>query len=333
MQLHDTTKKVTAAVQDAIVSLESHLNETASLIQQTSVDNLSDSEMVDLRFRIESDIMEAASQRKQLVDAITRQLSAISVEVDDDGELLTATDTIGAMEEELLSLQERADMDLQLTQLGMAVEVIDHEFQAVIRSIRSNLRRFHAWADVNEQLAEMYEGMSAGFDHLDNYLALFTPLHRRQQKTKIEIRGSDISKFIEDLFEARFERHGVALTASRAFQRHRFMGHPSTFYPVFVNLIDNAIYWLRDRPDPREITLDANADTMLISDNGPGIPSRDDEAIFEMGFTRKPAGRGLGLYISKDVLSRANYSLLLVDGIEKAGTTFAVQPILVDVDA
>ena len=333
MQLHDTTKKVTAAVQDAIVSLESHLNETASLIQQTSVDNLSDSEMVDLRFRIESDIMEAASQRKQLVDAITRQLSAISVEVDDDGELVTAADTIGAMEEELLSLQERADMDLQLTQLGMAVEVIDHEFQAVIRSIRSNLRRFHAWADVNEQLAEMYEGMSAGFDHLDNYLALFTPLHRRQQKTEIEIRGSDISKFIEDLFEARFERHGVALTASRAFQRHRFIGHPSTFYPVFVNLIDNAIYWLRDRPSPREITLDAHADTMSVSDNGPGIPSRDDEAIFEMGFTRKPAGRGLGLYISKDVLSRANYSLLLVHGIEKTGTTFAVQPILVDVDA
>ncbi len=332
MQLRDTTKKVTEAVQNAIMGLESHLNEIASRIQQTNVDDMSDSNLVDLRLGIESDIRDTASKRKYLVDAITNQLSAISVELDADGEIATASDTIGAMEEELLELQERADFDLQLTQLGMAVEIIDHEFQAVIRSIRKNLQRFHAWADVNDQLAEMYEGMSAGFDHLDNYLALFTPFHNRQRKTEIEIRGSDLSKFLEDLFDDRLGRHDVSLTATRAFQRHRFMGHPSTFYPVFVNLIDNAIYWLRDQQPPREIRLDAQGDTMLISDNGPGILRQDSEAIFEMGFTRKPAGRGLGLYISKDVLNKTYYELLLVDKVEEVGTTFAVQPIPADVD-
>ena len=332
MQLRNTNKLVTEAVKAAIVDLESYLNETASRIQHTNVDDMSDTEIVELRLSIESEVNEVASKKAQLLDTITSQLSEISVTTDIDGEVLSVADTIGAMEEELLNLQERAEIDLELTQLGMAIEIIDHEFQAVIRSIRNNLRRFHAWADVNEQLADVYQGLSAGFDHLDTYLALFTPLHRRQNKTEIEIRGSDLSKFLRDLFEDRLRRHGIALTATHLFQRHHFMGHPSTFYPVFVNLVDNAIYWLRDQTASREIILNARGDTMLISDNGPGIPSQDCEAIFEMGFTRKPAGRGLGLYISKDVLKRANYDLLLVDEAKKVGTTFAVQPIVDNVD-
>ena len=54
-----------------------------------------------------------------------------------------------ALEQRTLELEERSEYDLQLAQLGMAVDVINHEFDASVRSIRNNLRRLHAWADVN----------------------------------------------------------------------------------------------------------------------------------------------------------------------------------------
>ena len=65
---------------------------------------------------------------------------------------------------------------------------------------------------------------------------------------------------------------------------------------------------------------------MFVSDTGPGVPAQDREAIFELGFTRKPGGRGLGLYISKDVLNREHFELKVSDNPDGVGTMFVIQP-------
>ena len=192
--------------------------------------------------------------------------------------------------------------------------------------VRSNLLRFRAWADVNEDLSDVYNGIRVSFEHLDSYLTMFTPLQRRLYRSEIEIRGSDVSKFLLDLFGERLERHNAEAKATQAFQRHRFMGYPSTFYPVFVNLVDNAIFWLRDQSPPRSISLDVEDATMIVADNGPGVHPRDREAIFELGFTRKPGGRGLGLYISRDVLARVGYDLTVGEPADGIGAVFMIRP-------
>ena len=325
-QLRATSNQVTDAVRRVMGNLETELNEVAQQVQRTDLSALSDAEVVQLRLDFDSEIDTIASQKETQLVAIAEQLQAIVVDPDESGQIATHLDVVGAVEEELLALQERADADLELTQLGMAIEVIDHEFQATIRSIRNNLQRFRAWADINEQLADVYHGIRVSFEHLDSYLTLFTPLHRRLYRTEIEIKGSDISKFLLDLFRERLERHGVEARATREFLRHRFTGYPSTFYPVFVNLMDNAIFWLRDQSPPCIIRLDAEDDAMIVEDNGPGVAPEDREAIFELGFTRKPGGRGLGLYISRDVLDRVGFALNVGEPPTGKGTLFTIRP-------
>lgn len=331
-QLHKTSGQITGAVRRVILDVESELNEIAQRVQRTDLTALSDAEVVQLRLDFDAEIDAIASMRETQLEAIAEQLRSISVDPDEFGELITQADIAGAIEEELLGLQERAEMDLELTQLGMAVEIIDHEFQATIRSIRNNLRRFRAWADVNEQLADVYNGIRVSFEHLDGYLTLFTPLHRRLYRSEIEIKGSDVSRFLLDLFRDRLERHDVQASATRAFLRHRFTGYPSTFYPVFVNLVDNAVYWLRDQNLPRTIRLDVEGNTMIVADNGPGIPVEDRDAIFEAGFTRKPGGRGLGLHISRDALKRVGYELVVGDPPGGQGAVFMLRPPAVEDD-
>ena len=328
-QLHATSENITEAVRRAIVNLETELNEVAQRVQRTDLSILTDAEVVQLRLALDSEIDVIASEKEAQLDAIADQLRTIVVDPDDSGQIITQVDVAGAVEEELLALQERADADLELTQLGMAVEVIDHEFQATIRSVRNNLRRLRAWADVNEQLADVYHGIRISFDHLDGYLTLFAPLHRRLYRSEIEIKGSDVSNFLLDLFKERLDRHEVAVRVTRAFRQHRFIGYPSTFYPVFVNLMDNAIFWLRDQSPPRNIRLEAAGDSMIVADNGPGIARRDHEAIFELGFTRKPGGRGLGLYISRDVLERVGFDLTIGDPLDGDGAVFMMRPRIV----
>jgi signal transduction histidine kinase len=66
---------------------------------------------------------------------------------------------------------------------------------------------------------------------------------------------------------------------------------------------------------------------MLISDTGPGISERDRESIFELGFTRKPGGRGMGLHISRNVLQRVGYTLSLDPDMVDEGATFRIAPL------
>ncbi len=331
-QLRATSESVSDAVRQAIANLESHLNEMAQRFQRTDLTVLTDAEVVELRFGLDSEIDSIASAKREQLERISEQLRAITVVPDGSGQIVTQLDIAGAVEEELLALQERAEADLDLTQLGMAVGIIDHEFQSTIRSVRNNLRRFKAWADINDELSDVYNGIRVNFEHLDSYLTLFTPLQRRLYRSKVEIKGSDVSKFLLGLFGERLKRHGVEAKATETFQRHRFTGYPSTFYPVFVNLVDNAIFWLRDQPPPRYISLDAKGATMIIADNGPGVHDRDREAIFELGFTRKPGGRGLGLYISRDVLARVGYDLTVGERSDGNGTTFMIRPRNADED-
>ena len=324
--LHQTSVRVSRAVQEAMHGFEATLREATQRLQRVNLTNLTEAEIVQLRLDFETEIDSAAREKKDILDTISQQLEAIVVAPDGSGYMVTALEIAGAQEEQILALQEQADTDLELTQLGMAIEIINHEFQATIQSIRNHLRRLQAWADVNKQLSDVYRGIRNNFEHLDSYLTLFTPLHRRLYRKKIKIKGNDIGRFLFDLFGKRFERHRIDAKMTPAFRSYCITGYPSTFYPVFVNLVDNAVFWLQDQPLPRTIILDAKGQGLLVADNGPGVSLRDREVIFEMGFTRKPGGRGLGLYISRDVLRKIGWELAIGEITERQGTVFIIRP-------
>jgi signal transduction histidine kinase len=234
-------------------------------------------------------------------------------------------DMIEAMDTELQGLREQADTDAELVQLGLAVAIINHEFVAAIKGIRHKLRELGSWARANDDLLPLYQEIRTNFDHLDAHLNLFTPLQRRLQRKQTIIKGSEINHYVRTLFSVRFKRHNIELEVTQEFLDSEVPGFPSTIYPVFVNLIDNAVFWLKDIQDKPVITLDFSDNAYFISNNGPAIHIRDKEAIFEQGFSRKPGGRGLGLFISQKALRKEGMNLTIVQPGSKEGwTTFAI---------
>ena len=100
---------------------------------------------------------------------------------------------------------------------------------------------------------------------------------------------------------------------------------------VLINLFDNAAYWL-DTNAPsalREIrvTLDGDRGELIFADSGPGVDVEDKPYIFEPFFSGKgQEGRGLGLYIARQLLERYGYAIEL-DSADRAslrGATFVV---------
>ncbi len=322
-EAHRVASGVRNVASTCLSEVESELRSVVSEFQRVDVSKLQDADFVETRNALEARILGVAENKSSLLGSLIDQLKAVEL----TGET-SALDQLVAIEQRNVALEEEVEADLQLAQLGMAVEIINHEFHATIRSIRNNLRRLKAWADINKDLEVLYHNIRASFDHLDGYLTLFTPLQRRLYRRAVDIRGSDIYTFLSDLFRERFSRLDIEFRKTRAFSEMKINGYPSSFYPVFVNVIDNAVYWVsQNNPsEERRIVLDATDDFFLVADSGPGVNLGDREAIFEFGFTRKPGGRGMGLHIAREVLRRVGYDLSLRDSEDHKGATFAIGP-------
>lgn len=76
---------------------------------------------------------------------------------------------------------------------------------------------------------------------------------------------------------------------------------------VLINLLRNAIEALQSRASDREIKISARAlggrVVIEVTDNGPGIPAATQRSLFQAFNTTKADGMGLGLTISRTIVS------------------------------
>lgn len=317
------SKKIKDLTTDLILDLDNQIREVKDQFKLLSTKD--DFDLVTERMSMENQIDTISQRNTDVMDRIIRQFESFYVEKGDDGQIITNDQIADATSEELEVLRERLQTDVELSQLGLAVGIVHHEFDGTINSIRHSINDLKAWSDVNESLEKVYKNIKINFEHLDGYLNLFTPLNRRLNRRREDISLLDIKVFLIDLFKARMERHQIAFKHTNGFANKKINGFRSTFYPVFVNIIDNAIYWLKqsDVPD-KIIRLHADDSGIYISNNGLAIKPQDKERIFEMHFTRKINGRGMGLSISREVLEAEGYSLILDEPRENSTVTFKI---------
>lgn len=292
-------KQITLPQDSKLQELEDYLNFQLSL-------NEHDNKILTINYT--KDIDTIKSEYDNIFEKIEYALlNSISVS---NNELISNEDLLEAYQKEIINFKKNNETDMELLQKGLAIDVINHEFTNNIKYVRDNIKHLRAWAEQNAKLMELYNNIYNGFMHLDGYLALFTKLQRRLYRTPIEISGSSILRYVQDIFKEKLESHNINLTASEPFKSKIIKGFPSTFYPVFINLVDNSIYWIKEYTKDKNIYFETDKNNnWIIRDNGPGIKKQDEQRIFEKGFSRKESGRGLGLYICKEVLKEEGYDI------------------------
>ena len=98
---------------------------------------------------------------------------------------------------------------------------------------------------------------------------------------------------------------------------------------LFLNLFDNAVYWLETQNKSRRIEIILNSDSqqLIFADNGPGIAEGDLAYIFEPFYSGKgQEGRGLGLYIARQLLERHDFTIDVTSKRERvlSGANFVI---------
>ena len=96
----------------------------------------------------------------------------------------------------------------------------------------------------------------------------------------------------------------------------KLYGYPGDLQSAMVNIIHNAIHWLKSTENNKKIVeisskVEGDMAKISISNNGPLIDEQDQNAIFDAGFSLKSDGHGLGLSIAKEACKNSNGDLSL----------------------
>jgi signal transduction histidine kinase len=178
--------------------------------------------------------------------------------------------------EEVNELRQELDRLNSLAQLGIAVEIIGHEMESYDDMIRSGLNRLPAEA----RLSSAAKDIEFGCEGLTDQLRFLSPLKLSGHRPTIWITGEQIFNYIKDFFGPLFVRAAVSFEATPEFRQFRVYDQPSRLYPVFINLVNNSLYWVGVNEPPRKILLSAGKNRVIVSDTGPGVDEDDVGSLF-----------------------------------------------------
>ena len=119
------------------------------------------------------------------------------------------------------------------------------------------------------------------------------------------------------LLEQSLRMRRIRLLRPHSPEQQRVLANRTRLEQVLVNLIQNAMDAVADMPHPQiriETGDDADAVWISVSDNGPGIPPERRGDLFAPFSSSKPLGLGLGLVISRDIVSDLGGSLEFAPG-------------------
>lgn len=241
-------------------------------------------------------------------------------------QLIEGIDLQGAVD---ITNEYREELEEQLrdiravAQIGITVEIIGHEFESLESDVRRNLAKLPQSARATDAYRQALRAHQA----LADRLRFLSPLKIGGYRSRETITGEQIAEYVAEFFSAMFTERRIEFVATTAFRKIAITDIPSRIFPVFINLINNAIYWT-SQSDKRRIQLDFKDGLAIIADTGPGIDPEDVPRLFTIFFTRRRFGRGVGLYLSRANLAIAGHKIRYATGDDPrvlGGANFVIE--------
>jgi len=240
---------------------------------------------------------EAGNTLFPLVDHIKR----LSFDIDEE-------QVQGAYKAQYDQMKYQWEQTRDTAQLGIAVEIIDHEFNQLYAKINGQLIELNK----NETVSSIKEFgfLEKNFKQLEDKYALLSPLYRISGALAKDISGQTIYNYLLEFFENQIDQYNIVFDVSDEFKNHLINIKEPVIHTVFINIVNNAIYWMRNK-EQRTIKLDYLTETkeIIIANSGEKIPDYRLDKIFELFYSQRPNGRGIGLYLSKQSLNEASLDI------------------------
>lgn len=127
---------------------------------------------------------------------------------------------------------------------------------------------------------------------------------------------NDLIKELVTLVKTDFDQSGIELSYESQENDCKILIDPKLISQVVINLLKNAKEALSETNQPKVsivLAKDEFTFSLMISDNGVGIPEELREDIFVPFFTTKKQGTGIGLSLSRQIMKAHGGDLRLMD--------------------
>lgn len=256
--------------------------------------------------------------------AMSQKASSLMAAIDTDSEV-KAEQTIGFLRAENLRLEAELDIYSDLANMGLAAEIVSHEFNQLFINVNDAIRNMAPY--VKDQAAKYWlRQIDMGFRSISDRQNQLSPMYRSYSLRKAP---TQLRQFIEEVrrfIEGELKRNKVEFT-NDVDPDVTVIISKSKVFPALSNLISNSLYWVKNQETKKIlIRFDTPSRTLFVEDSGTGIVAAKKDMIFEPFVSYKPNGRGLGLTIARKVLESQGYKLEIASDDEKtlSGACFKI---------
>jgi C4-dicarboxylate-specific signal transduction histidine kinase len=222
----------------------------------------------------------------------------------------------------------RAAESQRLAQFGQLSQGLFHDLMSPLTAIALYLERLAPTTDTAEA-REMIHKVSTASSHMKSFMdSVRRCLGDRENRPEQAQLKKEIL-IVRDILAYKARLANVEVRV-RTMPNVTLPIHPIRLHQLVLNLVTNAIEACTGNTLPDSVVeisvRHTPADTTLIvSDNGCGIPSDTVNSLFEHPHTTKPGGTGLGLMTVKSVVENDLRGTISVASREGHGSTFTVK--------
>ena len=219
-------------------------------------------------------------------------------------------------------MENRITRTENLAAIGLSSETAYHDARiilqeannslgALIKSYKDKTSAFLERRQVVGELQPIKKQTSTAASLMQDIQRLFPSTKNKKKKVNIQY----VITMVKNLYTKSLEGSNIECIIQTDKDDLIMECTDAVLLQVFINLFDNALYWLKTIRWNRRIVVRVNAEerTVIFADSGPGVRADDAPYIFEPFFSGKGEdGKGLGLYIARQLLDRYNSRIELL---------------------
>lgn len=231
-------------------------------------------------------------------------------------------ETQGVLDRRWEKLDEHVNALYESVSLGLTAEMLSHEISNIAdrlarrsMSVRREVGRVLRKATI----VAYVEGVQSSVAAMRKQLAHLTPSLRYLRERREEIDVTAFAKELVEFYEERLATNGIEMVVQSSGTSFAVNLNRGKLTQVFDNLILNSEFWLKEAIRAKsiragEITVTVDGPRIRVSDNGRGVEESVEDILFEPFVTmkRKGEGRGLGLFVSRQLLESESCGIELL---------------------
>lgn len=227
---------------------------------------------------------------------------------------------------EIKQLEKEAAKNEKLTAMGELASGVAHEIRNPINAIGMIAQRLNKEFSASDNQPEYLEITGLLRNEVSRINKIITQFLDYAKPLELNIRNVELKKFFNEiviLFSAQAEQKQINFTIQGENNKH-FRFDPDLIKQALINIIQNAFEAVSEK-GMVEISYKVENNNFIIAihDNGKGISPQNQKRIFDLYFTTRSDGNGLGLSIAQKIIAQHNGSIILSSVVNK-GTTFKI---------